>query len=626
MAKSNMKMFTVDKFLGINEAADGETELKMGEASRMENWIVTDAYNLTTRPGIQRIDFGANRAPAPILAAWAGFAGGTEYLIVVDFSDGKDHIWMYAKDKSGKYYLDYQQSGALGLTDEQNAMVKIFSFGGSVWVMSKKNTVVYKNGSFQEEQPYVPLVITGAKPEGGGATLENLNLLSPLRRVEFTADGIAKDYVLPEEATAVTALTIDNISYAVDTAGTFDELTHTFKFNNAPEKGIGNVEITYTTDEAAAEENRMKIVRMPLVEAYNGSTDTRLFVAGDGSNMCYYTGVPASGGVTALYFPAMNEVAVDMSASPITGLVRHYSKLLVFKPDGAFTITYEPVTLEDGSVIAGFYLRPANREFGNEAPGQVQTVNNYPWTISKGGIYEWRITSSFYQDERYAKRVSDPVERSISSVDPESVVICDDNHNKTYYVFLNDEEGTVLVNRYALGNSGVWCVYKSNLCRNVKYAMMHGGTMAFATETDLFYFAPNATKDAPEVPGGEGQLIRAVWESGFMDFGTDFQQKYSSKIYISMLPESSSQMVITASTDRRESYMEKGIGSNLFSFINADFARWSFSMNETPRIRRVQLKVKKFVYYKLIFKVEEIGAQATVLGYDQQVRYSSMVK
>lgn len=31
------KIYTVDKFLGINEAADGDTELKMGEASRMEN-------------------------------------------------------------------------------------------------------------------------------------------------------------------------------------------------------------------------------------------------------------------------------------------------------------------------------------------------------------------------------------------------------------------------------------------------------------------------------------------------------------------------------------------------------------------------------------------------------------
>ena len=54
MAASNgTKMFTVDKFLGINESGDGDTELKMGEASKMENFLVTDAYNLTLRPGVR---------------------------------------------------------------------------------------------------------------------------------------------------------------------------------------------------------------------------------------------------------------------------------------------------------------------------------------------------------------------------------------------------------------------------------------------------------------------------------------------------------------------------------------------------------------------------------------------
>ena len=54
-------MFTVDKFLGINESGDGDTELKLGEASRMENFTITYAYNLSLRPGVRRIDFAAER-------------------------------------------------------------------------------------------------------------------------------------------------------------------------------------------------------------------------------------------------------------------------------------------------------------------------------------------------------------------------------------------------------------------------------------------------------------------------------------------------------------------------------------------------------------------------------------
>jgi hypothetical protein len=155
---------------------------------------------------------------------------------------------------------------------------------------------------------------------------------------------------------------------------------------------------------------------------------------------------------------------------------------------------------------------------------------------------------------------------------------------------------------------------------------MVGKTMVFATDTDIFFFASWATMDAPVAAGGMNQPIQALWESGYMDFGADFRQKYSSTIYISMLPQSRSNMAITAKTDKRESYMEKTIGSNVFSFANASFAQWSFDMNRTPKMKRVRLKVKKFVYYKLIFKVEEPGSRATVLSFDQEVRFSSKVK
>lgn len=623
---SDTKMYTVDKFLGVNEAADGYTELKMGEASRMENWTITDGFNLKTRPGIQRIDFDHTRQAAPILAAWSGSVGEKEFLVVVDFSDGTDHIFMYTKDENRKYYLAYDQIGALGLESEIDALVKVFTFGGYLYIMSRNNTIIYSGGTFTEAEAYVPLVVTGAEPSGGGTALENLNLLSPLRRIDYSADGEEKAYVLPEEAVGVTSIVIDNMETDVETAGAFNQESHTFTFNVAPEKGVGNVEFTYTTDTDAAEKNRMCIVKTRLCETFNGSTDTRLFLAGDGTNVCYYSGVPESGDITKLYFPAMNEVKVDMSASPITGIVRHYSSLVVYKPDGAYTITYEPVTLADGNVIAGFYLRPANREFGNDTMGQIQTVNNYPRTICNGGVYEWRITSSYYKDERNASRISAAVEKTLNSVDPQQIITCDDNTDKTYYMFLNDEEGTVLVNRYALTNDGIWSIYKSNLCTNVKYAMMHDGTMAFATDTDLFYFNENSAVDAPLEDGQPSQPINAVWESGYMSFGVDFRRKYSSEIYVSMLPESSSSMVVTANTDKRDNYMEKTAGQSVFSFSQMDFAHFSFNMSETPKIQRVRLKVKKFVYYKLIFKVNKIGNRATVLGYDQRVRFSSMAK
>lgn len=632
--KSGTKMFTVDKFLGINEAADGLTELAMGEASVMENFYITDALNLAVRPSIQRIEFQQTRTPAPILASWAGHIGeeenedvDDEYLVIVDFADGKDRIWMYRAADEGRFYVFYSQIGALGLTSANNAYVKIFPFGSRLYIMSAANTVYFEGGKFQTAEAYVPLVIAGMAPSGGGTTIENINLLSGLRRCDFSADGTAKEYVLPAEALSVKKIVIDNVEKKPGDVGTFDSAKHIFTFATAPVKGVGNVEFTYDTDAKTAEENRMRIVKMMLTEAYNGSTDTRLFIAGDGSNICYYSGVTQDGEATPMYFPIMNEIAVDMTSAAVTGLIKHYSKLMVFtRGGGTYTISYEPVTETGGNTIAGFYLRSANREFGNDVMGQIRTVKNFPRTITEDGIYSWNITASYYKDERYAKRISDKVEKSLKAANIRKVIACDDDFNKTYYVFLNDAQGTVLVNRYDVAKEGVWCIYRAELFKNIRNAVVSHGVMVFFNDTEAFMLDEGLIYDAAPVHGGETTQIKAVWESGYMDFGADFQRKYSSQLYVSMLPQPHSGMTITASTDRRDEYMEKLVGSNIFSWVDADFRWWSFDISSSPKIRRVRLKIKKFVYYKLIFRVDNPGARATVLGYDQIIRYGSMAK
>lgn len=625
-AETGTKMFTVDRFLGINESGDGDTELKLGEASKMENFTITDAYNLSLRPGIQRLVLETERDPAPLLGVWAGFLGTEELLVICDFAQEKDRLFVYRKNEAGRRSLVVQQEGTLGVTSVNNALVHIFTFNGYLHVMSAGNCVVYENGRFVEREPYIPLVIAGATPAGGGTTLENINLLTGLRRMTFSADGESATYVLPEEAVEVVSVTVDNSIYMPEDAGSFGAENHSFTFMSPPIKGVGNVEITYSTDAEAAEAARMQILRCNLMEEYNGSTDTRLFVAGNGSNLCYYTGVTQEGEASALYFPAMNEVAVDMSSSAITGLVRHYSKLLVFKNDGTHSISYEPVTLTDGNTVAGFYLRPMNREFGNEAAGQVQTVNNYPRTITKKGIYEWRITSSYYKDERYANRISDMVENTLRNADVSRIVTCDDDFRKTYYVFLNDEEGTVLVNRYELNKGNCWCIYKSSLCTDVRHVLLHAGDMVFFNDREGFYFDEVITRDAALEKGGNPQQIPAVWESGFLHFGADFRRKYSSEVYVSILPQTMSEVIITAKTDKRDDYLEKTVTNSLFGWNNIYFSDFTFNLNDKPKIHRVRLKVKKFIYYKLVFKIEKDGATGTILGVDQKIRFASMAK
>ena len=59
-AKTNEKVFSVQQWFGLNEHPDGDTRLRMGEASKMVNWKITRDGNLKRRPGLSGITTGSS--------------------------------------------------------------------------------------------------------------------------------------------------------------------------------------------------------------------------------------------------------------------------------------------------------------------------------------------------------------------------------------------------------------------------------------------------------------------------------------------------------------------------------------------------------------------------------------
>ena len=511
----NQRISRIDQFLGINEADDSTTELKIGEASKMINWQITDGANIATRPGfgragIRNIDVEGIET-AMITGMWSGHLLQEQYLVIVFGGmegENTSAIAVYRIEEGDAFTCVASKAISTPTIGWPN---KIFYFGGRLYaflgnteivcIQLEENTGVISITT--ELHLYEPVVLTGTAPTGGGTTLEPLNLLSPNFRVNFSGDGTAKEYILPATTTAVTKVVIDNQEHTPESLGSFSAETHTFTFTQAPIEGINNVEVYCSYDSQEFHQQLEKFYRMPFCEAFNGSTDNRLFFYGDGTNTTYYTGVPVYG--DGLYLPAMNEISIGFSDASITGMARDYTKLLVFTKDGTANITYSPITLEDGSVIAGFYVRTTSKEIGNEAPGQVQIVGNYPRTLFRGDLYEWRVSSSGYQDERYSRRISDRIRRTLGSADLSRVVTCDDNLANTYYMFINDAEGTILVNNYSLD---LWTVYRSRLAVDVRWAMICDGRFLFATQNDVFYLTGTGVYDAPLLAGGEIKLSR----------------------------------------------------------------------------------------------------------------------
>ena len=587
------RVYGIRKFLGLREAGDGDTALELGEASSMDNWQVTAEGQLRVRPGLET----CWQLSGAIRGLWCGELGGETRLVAA----AGGSLWRL-EASGGKT--------AIGtLTDDETSF---FVFGDKLYVLNGHEYLSWSgSGQAAAVEGYVPLVVTAAAPAGGGTALEPVNRLTAKRRCRFSADGSSVLYQLPETNVASVEQVQVGGSALSDGAYTLSGPTGRVSFVHPPAEGVNNVEIWYT----AAESLRSQVTAMRFAETYNGVTDTRVFLYGDGSNRTLYSGVTEAGAPSAEYFPDLYEIAVDGANTPITGMMKQYAYLMVFKPDGAFSTQYSAVTLDDGTVTAGFCVSPVNREIGNDTPGQVRSVYNYPRTLYAGNLYDWQSAAAG-RDERRARLVSGPVARSLRAADPAAVRCFDNDREQEFFVFLHDGAGTALVHRYGDG-AGIWYRYTG---LKVRAAVRDGAELYFGlADGRVCRFTETAA-------GDDGQAIPCRWVSGAMDFGADCQRKSQSLFWVTLKPGDDAELSVTAETDRRRTYAVRRLVSRLAGLDRVDFGRFSFRTNPTPQVQRLRLKVRRFTRCRLVLACSRAGASTTVLGLDARVRFGRLEK
>lgn len=591
LGSDDVKVFKIQKFLGLNESPDGDTQLKMGEASEMRNWKVTTEGHLRVRSGYKTV----SSFRGPVRGMWSGYVKGSVHTVFA--ADG------------GIYELRNGESVKIG--DCWDDDTTFFGFENRVYILNGHEYLVWDGEGYVDTvDGYVPLTTTAMAPAGGGTTVENVNRLTGRRRVRFSADGKSTEYHLPEK----NLISIDKVEIdkkACTIPWTTDRANGKLTFSKAPSSGQSNVEVWYTVTNTL----RSQVECMRFSEQFNGAADTRVFLYGDGSAKAIYNGVTETGVSSAEYFPDLYEMSVGSDNAPLTGMIKYYDRLMSYKPDGgAYSTTYEVTTLEDGSMIPSFRTVSINKEIGNTAMGQVRLVKNVPRTLFGGNLYDWVYANYAVRDERNAKLISQRVQDSIRAADPEKIFIFDDDSRQEYYVFLNDENGTALVHNYQLD---VWYKYTG---LPVTCAGRFAGDVYFG------FSDGRVVRFSDDYPNDDGQAIDALFASGSMDFGKEYIRKHSSVLWVSMKPTSNANLMVTARSDRRSDYMEKVISNRLSTFRSADFGNWSFSTDRQPQIQRLKLKIKKFVFYQLILKSTANASDATVLGVDIRVRFTGYVK
>ncbi|MEL4862182.1 hypothetical protein AAEU42_13115 [Pseudoflavonifractor phocaeensis] len=580
-------VFQIDKWLGLNESPDGDTGLKNGEAAQMRNFRVTRERHLQIRPGYAPVCVLAQGQP--VRGLWRGYVDGQIRLLAACGG----HLW--SVDPAGWSKTD--------LGEIADAPTSFFGFAKKVYLLTGEEYYCWDGtGQVKVVEGYVPIVATATVPSGGGTLLEQVNKLTGLRRQQFSPDGTAKDFMLVETGIdEIVKVEGTGVSYTVDKGA------GKVSFASAPAKGTNTVTITWRKGEG----DRGKVTGMRFSELFNGASDSRVFLYGDGTNEAVYSGLDETGQATAEYFPDLNTMAVDSANTPITGMIRHYDRLLVFKPDSAYSAQYGTLTLADGSATAAFYASALNREIGCSAPGQVRLVKNNPRTLFGSACYEWALAIGSTRDERNAKRLSDPVTATLAAFALEQAVTFDDEAEQEYYVVCADR---AIVHNYGCD---AWYYYT-----NVPMTCLEkvGDGLYFGTpDGRLMEFSRRYRNDDLEP-------IDAYWESGSMAFEREWMRKYSSLVWVGIKPETQAVLYMTAQSNIKSDYPVKVIASGLSNFTHASFAHWSFGTNRKPQVIRAKLKVKKATFYKLILYSKSASATATILSVDVQVRYTGNVK
>lgn len=607
----NSSILKIQAFLGLNENPDGDTMLKVGEMAEMRNFRITQDKHLQIRPGSKTLlsladalsSLGQGNvqdgAETRVYGVWRGIAGASEHILA---SFG-GHIWD----------IDTKNSAAKDKGSAPMGEVSFFGFGGKVYLLGGGEYKSWDGGTdtaFATVEGYVPLIQTATTPKGEGTLVETVNRLTGKRRVQFSPDGTATVFQLPEKG-------INEVS-SVKSGGepvtncTMDLENGTVTFTAAPAAGTNTVEIEYRKGDGA----RSEVTGMKYSELFNGATDTRVFLYGDGTNRAVYSGVPfATGRASAEYFPDLYELTVGESNTPLTALVRHYSRLMAFKTDSAWAILQGEIGLADGGSTAAFYVQPVNRQFGNEAPGQVRLLENNPLTMDAGSVYQWRSGSSYASyisnNENNAKRISDRVASTLRGFDLKEVLTANIKADHEFW-FLHGTRALIL--NYA---NDSWYLYDGLPFSRI---VEHEGTViGFSDDGAVVEFSQKYRSD-------NGAPIDCYAATGAMDFDRDWLLKYSPMIFVAMQPASNARIKVTVETNRRSDYPEKTVAYSLATFLHVDFNHFSFATNRKPQVKKVKMKVKKATFYRLIFKSNSASATATVIETDIRLRYAGNVK
>lgn len=582
---------TINKFLGLNQDTTGETQIALGESPNMINWRVTENYKIRKREGYKKLFNSLGNKN--IQGMWYGKINGSYHFLFA--YDGKIY----------EHNLTTHTNAELGtLTD---AKTFFFTFNDKVYIRNGHEYKYWDGTTFGTVTGYRPVIAVATPPAGGGTANEEINNLNGLKEQWFSPDGVATVFKLTEsniDSVDFVKNRETGVTYTVTTDYTVNLTTGEVTFLVVPTVGAlpDKISIGWKKSNGI----RSELDKNPYSLLYGGENDTRVFIYGGSKNRYYYTGL-ADGLPSAEYFPANSYNDVGSSEFNVTALIKQYDRLIIYTENAAYYSYYDNIIDPTGQTIISFPTYPLNSAVGHVAPGQLQLIQNNPFSIFHG-VYEWTATN--VRDERNATYISKKVQPSLDEVDLKQAITVDFEKKGEYWLCVGS---TVWIFNY---RNSTWYMY-DNI--NAKCFLVIDEHLYFGSVGTIEKFDMTNKNDNDEA-------IEAVWEMAFYDFGVEWRQKFSNKMWVSLNPEPRAKIDLSYQTDKDVSSETLQAVYFLATFGNMNFSNFGFSTNYNPQPFKFKIKAKKFVYFKILISNNQLDENAVVLSINIDVNIGGEAK
>ncbi len=357
---------------------------------------------------------------------------------------------------------------------------------------------------------YVPLYGKDWNPETLGEVNEPLNLLTTTLRLTYDNSIATQTFRLPYTAVKIRSVTVDG---SVVTDYTFSPPSSCFRIPPTMALG-GKVSVVFDIDSIFS--GRSDLLSAYRTALYRDASRERLLLYGESTGRKVYCStyvddemldsaredVPAC---DALYFRADGVLSLGSAEEPVTAIVQHYDRFLVFSTRGLWAVR------SDGSVPDVLFYRSG---IGCISYGGAVLVRGVPYVLTSGGIAKITLPSG------------DPdlcsAELLPNSPTPDGNTI----------LFWSEFDGLLRM-RNTLDTGGTVWVFDPAEALFVRDTgipatafIETGNSVGFLTaDGRIAKFSPSLTTD-------DGTEISCVYKSAYLGFGTPEDVKRSGEIFV----------------------------------------------------------------------------------------------